>query len=114
METEEKNDVVYAMPTLAMLPANNFKIHIDETRHTIELPRKGKYVDVDSSFFTEEDGEFIIADDTTFYIANMTKVLFAVAKYPSLADNQLFCPIFVKVIDDVVQIQGQIVTMLGD
>ena len=110
----QETDIIYAMPTLAMLPANNFKISISEEMHSFELPCAGTYYDLDPTFFTEEDGSFTIFADNIFYVSNITKVLFGVKKYPALADNQLFCPISFKIIGDAVAITGKVVTMLED
>ncbi len=110
----QETDAIYAMPTLAMLPANNFKIHISEEMYSFKLPCKGSYYDLDPTFFTEEDGDFTIFSDNIFYVSTITKVLFGVKKYPALADNQLFCPISFKIVDDFVAIDGKVVTMLED
>jgi hypothetical protein len=113
-ETPEEKDVVYAMPTLAMLPANNFKIHIDGNKHIIELPCSGSYKEIDPEFFSDDDGTFILFENDTLFVSSITKVLFAVSKYPRLADNQLFCPITITKKEDKLVICGQVVTMLGE
>lgn len=109
-----QEDIMYAMPTLAMLPANNYKIHIGEDTFSVKVPCKGTYLDLDSDFFSEEDGAFIIFEDNTLNISTITKVLFGLKSYPDLADNQLFCPINFIINDNSITITGKIVTMLGD
>ncbi len=110
----EGGEAIYAMPTLAMLPANNFKININEKMFTMHVPCKGTYLELDPSFFTEEDGSFVIYEDNVLNISTITKVLFGVKQYPSLADNQLFCPVNFVISDNDITINGKIVTMLGD
>ncbi len=109
-----QEDIMYAMPTLAMLPANNYKIHIGDSTYSVKVPCKGTYLELDSEFFSELDGDFIIYDNNTLNISTITKVLFGLKSYPELADNQLFCPISFVIAEDTITITGKIVTMLGD
>lgn len=109
-----ENEALYAMPTLAMLPANNFKIHISENMYSFKVPCKGTYYELDPSFFSDEDGSFVIFENNVFNVSTITKVLFGMKQYPKLADNQLFCPISFSITGDVVAIDGKVVTMLED
>lgn len=110
----DESGVIYAMPTLAMLPANNFKIQISEELYSFTLPCKGSYIDLDSEYFSEEDGDFVVYDNNVFQVSTITKVMFGMKKYPALKDNQLFCPISFSIKDELVYIDGKVVTMLGD
>ena len=109
-----QEDIMYAMTTLVMLPANNYKIHIGETTYSIKVPCRGTYMDLDPEFFSDLDGEFVIYADNTLNISTITKVLFGLKSYPDLADNQLFCPISFIIEQDTINVTGKIVTMLGD
>ena len=114
-DTEFKEgEVMFAMPTLAMLPANNFKISISENMYSFTLPRKGTYLNLDPDFFSAEDGDFTIFDNNVFHVSTITKVLFGMKQYPQLTDNQLFCPVSFSIKGDNVVIDGKVVTMLED
>ena len=114
-ENETSNvETILAMPTLAMLPAANYNLNISKESYALKVPCEGKYVEVDPEYFTEDDGEFIVYKDNTFYIATLTKVLFATKQYPKLADNQLFCPISATKQEDEVLIIGRLVTIVGE
>ena len=103
------------IPTMALLPSNNFYFQVSENKYKIVVPRKGKYVDLDPKVFSEEDGEFEIINDggTVVNIGVITRVLFATHRYPSLKKSYLFCPLAIAVNeDDQVEIYGQVVNML--
>lgn len=117
----KKYTKILGMPTMLMLPAKNYKFKVDVTEHSITIPRKGKYVDLDDKIYTEEDGEFNILSDSSedgvdniFYMPSLTKVLFGVSKYPVLKDNQAFTPIAVVIKEKEVTIVGNIIEMLKE
>jgi hypothetical protein len=113
-DADVKEDVMYAMPTLAMLPANNYKIHIGIDSFSMTVPCKGTYLELDPDFFSEEDGKFAIFENNVLSVSTITKVLFGLKSYPDLADNQLFCPIKFEIDKNTITITGRIVTILGD
>ena len=113
-DTDVQEDIMYAMPTLSMLPANNYRIHVGDDTYSMRVPCKGTYLSLDPEFFSEDDGDFVIFDNSTLNVSTITKVLFGLKKYPDLADNQLFCPINFVIDNDTIVITGKIVTMLGD
>ncbi len=104
---------VIGVPTLALLPPKNFKFKVADEIHKLVVPSKGKYIDIDPEFFSDDDGDFVIHEKGVFNISVITKVLFAARKYPLLEDNQLFCPINFKMLNGEVEIYGQVVTMAG-
>lgn len=107
-------DVHVGTPTLALLPATNYVFKVHKKEYKITVPREGKYCEIDPDMFEEEDGEFMLLDEKSkvMYIPAISKVLFAVNKYPKLKTNQLFAPLAFVFKKDEVDIIGQIVEML--
>jgi len=101
-------------PTMVMFPAKNFYFRVSKNEHKITIPRKGNYHKIAPEVFTEEDGDFMVYDEENkvMYLPAITKILFAVEKYPDLASNQLFAPIALIFNEDTVDIVGQIVEIL--
>ena len=101
-------------PTMVMFPAKNFNFRVSKAEYTISIPRKGNYADLAPEIFKEEDGDFMVYDEENLvmYLPAITKILFAVNKYPKLNSNQLFAPIALLLNEDTVDIIGQIVEML--
>jgi len=101
-------------PTMVMFPARNFQFKVSKTEYTITIPRKGNYAKIAPEIFSEEDGDFMVYDEenAVLYLPALTKILFAVEKYPALANNQLFAPIALILDPDEVSIVGQIVEIL--
>ena len=101
-------------PTMVMFPARNFHFTVSKEEHEIVIPRKGNYHEIAPEIFSEEEGNFMVYDEdnAVMYLPAITKILFAVGKYPDLKYNQLFAPIALLFDDDVVRIIGQIVDML--
>ena len=101
-------------PTMVMFPARNFYFRVSKNEHTITIPRKGNYHEIAPEVFTEEDGDFMLYDEenAVMYLPAITKILFAVEKYPALENNQLFAPIALLFNEDTVDIVGQIVEIL--
>ena len=109
-----EGNFITGTPPMLLLPAKNFAFKIENEHFIIELPRKGRYVDLAPEIFTEEDGEFNIFDEEsrTFFTPSITKVLFATKKYPDLKYNQFFVPYAIHIEDDKVILVGQVVDML--
>jgi len=107
-------DAQLGTPTMVMFPARNFHFRVAKNEHEIVIPRKGNYHEIAPEFFTEEDGDFMVYDEdnAVMYLPAITKILFAVNKYPDLESNQLFAPIALLIDDDEVHIIGQIIEML--
>lgn len=101
-------------PTMVLLPARNYHFRILEGEHIITIPRKGTYHELDAKFFAKEDGDFNLLDEVNslMYLPAITKVLFAVKKYPDLKSNQLFAPLALRFNKDTVDILGQVIEML--
>ena len=101
-------------PTMVMFPAKNFHFRVSKSEHKITIPRSGNYHKIAPEVFTKEDGDFMVYDEenAVMYLPAITKILFAVEKYPELESNQLFAPIALLINDDTVDIIGQIVEML--
>lgn len=102
------------IPTIAFLPPKNFYFKVLEDKHKITIPKSGAYKDLDSDFFNKKDGDFVILNDdaSVCYLSTITKVLFALNKYPELEHNQLFCPLALVFNDNSIDIFGQIICML--
>lgn len=99
------------IPTMGLVKARNYQFSISKDTFMMKVPIKGSYTDLDSEFFTEEDGAFEIYDGKDFNVATLSKVLFAAKCYPDLKDNQLFCPLKFNIDENVVTIYGQVVQL---
>jgi len=101
-------------PPMVMFPPRNFQFSVSKKEHKITIPRKGNYHKLAPGLFPEEAGDFMIYDEenAVMYMPSITKVLFAVKKYPDLASNQLFAPIALLFNEDTVDIIGQVIDMV--
>lgn len=101
-------------PTMALLPARNYRFRAHNQEHRIEIPRRGKYADLAPEIFGEEEGDFMIYDEESkiMYLPAISKVLFASGKYPDLGPAHMFAPIAFMFEEDKVVIIGQVVEML--
>ena len=101
-------------PTMVMFPARNFHFRVSKKEYEITIPRKGNYHKIAPEVFSEEDGNFMVYDDenAVMYLPALTKILFAVNKYPKLEANQLFAPIALVFEKEEVHIIGQVIEML--
>jgi len=112
----EFQDVV-GTPTAMLLPARNYKFRVYDKEFSVTVPRKGKYVDLDHEMFTEEDGDFNIMQYSRkdkaqmVYLPDLSKVMFAVSKYPDLKDTQAFTPIALVIKKDTVEVVGNVIEM---
>lgn len=102
------DDYISGVPTMIMLPARNYKFKIVLEECEIRIPREGKYHEICPDFFGEDAGEFKILDNNAVYLPSVTKVLFAVGKYPDLPYNQVFAPIAIVLDGDDAIIIGQV------
>lgn len=101
-------------PTMVLLPATNYLFKVHKKEYKITIPREGIYSEIDSELYTEKDGEFMVLDEKSkvMYLPAISKILFAVKKYPDLKSNQLFAPIALVFKKKYVDVIGQIVEML--
>ncbi len=101
-------------PTMAFFPARNYHFKVVKNKHTITVPRLGNYHELAPEVFPKDEGDFMLYDDknSVMYLPSISKVLFAVEKYPDLKNNQLFMPIFLIFDKETVDIVGQIIEML--
>lgn len=102
-------------PPMLLLPAFNYKFRISDEYEIINIPRKGKYSDIAPDLFDEDNGQFSIFDEETktFYLPSITKVLFAVKKYPDLESDEFFMPYSIEIKDqESVDIVGKRVKIL--
>jgi hypothetical protein len=114
-ENEVKNyDIQMGVPTLVLLPAHNYVFKVYKEVYKIKVPRNGFYNEIDPKVFKTEDGGFYLLDNeaSIMYVPAITKVLFAVKRYPKLEANQLFAPLVLLFGEDEVEIAGQIIEML--
>lgn len=108
---------VVGTPTLMLLPARNYKFKVHTEDYVVKLPRKGTYVELDNKIFSNEDGEFDFLqyseedDSYIVYLPTLSKVLFAVSKYPDLNELQAFTPIALKINKDEVEVVGNVIEM---
>lgn len=109
-----ENGVNIGTPTMVLLPATNYLFKVLKREYKITVPREGVYSEIDSELYTEKDGEFMLLDEKSkvMYLPAISKVLFAVKKYPDLKPNQLFAPLALVFRKKYVDIIGQVVEML--
>jgi len=102
------------IPTMAFLPPVNYRFELHEERYKLVIPVEGTFYDLDPEFFDEDAGDYKILteDNKVWNISILTKVLFAAKMYPALQPNQLFCPIAFSLVEDKLEIIGQVLTML--
>lgn len=107
-------DTFVGTPTMVLLPARNYYFRVLNSKFSITIPREGTYFDLDSDFYTKEEGSFSILDEEkmVLYMPSISKVLFGVHKYPDLAPNQLFAPAALVFNKDTVEIIGQLIEVL--
>ena len=119
-EQEPKFQDVVGTPVPMMLPARNYKFRVYDEEFSVTIPRKGKYVDLDSEIYTEEDGEFDLMQYSRkdkaqiVYLPTLSRVLFATAQYPDIKDTQAFTPIALIIKKDVVEIIGNLIEMIKE
>jgi len=102
------SEYISGVPTMLMLPARNYKFRIVLDECEIRIPREGNYHTLCPDYFPEEAGEFRILDENAVYLPSLTKVLFAVGKYPELPTNQAFAPIAIVIDKEDAVIIGQV------
>lgn len=101
-------------PTMAFFPARNYHFKVVKNKHTITIPRSGDYHKLAPEIFSKDEGDFMLYDNknSVMYLPAISKVLFAVEKYPDLKNNQLFMPIVLMFNEKTVDVVGQIIEML--
>lgn len=106
----KEDEFQYGTPTMILLPARQYKFKVSKKEHKIVIPRKGLYNDLDSKFFSEKDGEFMLLNNKSniLYLPAISKVLLATGKYPDLETHQFFAPVALVFKKDEVEIIGQI------
>jgi hypothetical protein len=105
--------VQQGVPSMVLLPASVFRFTVDKEIYSIIIPKSGRYHDLAPGIFSEEDDrEFNIYKEGLVDIPAVSKVLFAVKKYPALKDTQLFAPLYIHVREDDVEIIGQVIDVL--
>lgn len=109
METE----FLTGVPTMCFLPARNYQFTVSDVV-SIELPVKGKFVDLDPEYFKDSTLEFELVTEGIINITSISRILFSIGKYPDLKDNEIFCPINFIINDKSLLITGQVVTMLHE
>lgn len=114
-ENNESGEVLVGVPTMGLVPARNYSFTISEDVYLFEIPCEGKYVDLNSEHFTEEDGSFILYKEGTFVLSSISRVMFAAGNYPKLEANELFCPLHIQVEEEKnnLKVYGQVVSMIS-
>jgi len=119
-KTSKKNEFVeaYGTPTPLLLPSRNYKFKVYEKQYSLRVPRRGRYVDLNDTLFSEKDGDFNILsyDEETelkiVFLPAVSKLLFATTQYPDMKDNQAFVPIALLIGEDYVDIVGNLIEMV--
>lgn len=112
-EKSATSEVLQGVPTLALLPARPFGFKVSKDKYMYKVPNKGKFSELDTEFFAEDDSEFEIVSEDNVNISVVAKLLFATKQYPDLEPHQMFCPINFKLEGPDLLIYGQIVTVAG-
>ena len=108
------DNLVKGTPPPVLLPAKNYIFKLPEDRHTLVIPRQGKYSDLDPEFFSEDDGHFNVFNEETqiLLMKDAIKVLFATRQYPDMNFNQFFVIEGCKIQENEVIIIGHIIDMM--
>jgi hypothetical protein len=101
-------------PPMLMLPAKNYVFKDNSKIFEITLPIKGSYHDLDPTFFPEDAGNFNVFDEEagTIYLPVITKILFAISKYPELEFNQFFIILSLQLKDEEIILKAQVLDMM--
>lgn len=101
-------------PPMVMLPAKNYVFKSSNELYEIILPMRGNYHDLDPDFFPEDSGDFNVFDEKTktLHLPVITKILFAISKYPDLKFNQFFAPIALKFNENEIVLVAQVLDMM--
>ena len=104
---------VKGVPGALLLPSREYKFKVYHGNHVITVPRKGYFKDLDSTFFSEKDGEFHFLKSDILYMPSLSKVLFACSKYPALNNNQAFVIIGIRFVDeDKMEVIGNVIEFM--
>ena len=105
---------VKGTPPMVMLPAKNYIFKSNKKLYEITLPMKGNYHDLDPTFFPEDSGDFNVFDEETktLHLPVITKILFAISKYPDLEFNQFFAPVALKFNENEIVLVAQVLDMM--
>ncbi len=111
-----EDDMQVGTPSMVLMPSRKYAFKVAEKIYVITVPRKGTYHDLDPAFFSKEDGEFNLYDQNSgiMFLPALSKVLFALKKYPELENHQLFAPTSLVFKEDTVEISGYVVNMMED
>ena len=108
---------VHGLPAALLLPLENYKFLVHNTNYKITIPRRGKYVDLNSGLFTEDDGAFdflqesLNKEEYIVFTASITKILCCLNKYPALENNQAFVLNGFVIKEDTVDIVGTVIEL---
>jgi hypothetical protein len=110
-------EINVGLPPMLMMAANHYPYRIIHERVKLTIPRKGSYKDIDEAFFADNPigmEEFDIFDEETkvFFPSQITKVLLATKKYPSLQANEVFVPLAIIFKEETLDIIGTVFEML--
>jgi len=98
-----KNKVVVGTPFMALLPKRNYKFDVENKKIVVLIPIDGK---------TVSNNDIFDAKNNIFYISNISDILIKLDLYPKLKSNQLFIIKTVLFKKKMVEIIGNIITML--
>ena len=105
--------IMKGTPPAVLLPARNYVFKVVTDHIMVEIPRRGKYNELAPDFFPTEAGEFdILNENGVLFMPAITKVLFALKKYPDLSNNQLFVPHTFEIKEDTVVVIGQAIELV--
>ena len=104
---------------LVLLPARNYEWEL-KNRITIKIPRRGKISDslgmdkLSPDLKISGDDDFSIFDDNVLLLWEAVRVLFAEGKYPSLKDEECFNVVALEVMEDEIQLHGEVIAAITE
>ena len=99
------------LPPVVLLPAKNYFMRI-ERGIEITIPKEGNLHDLNSALFSEDEPFKLsedLEDEISLAAPLLTRVLFAIGKYPELSNNELFAITGIFIGEDTVSIVGNVI-----
>lgn len=111
----ENGSIIDGIPTMVLIPSFLYRFKVLKDMHKIVVPRRSTYKKLAPFLCNDEDGSYDLLDEESkvMDISSITRVLFAVKKYPKLKRHQLFAPKRLIFDEDNLTIVGQIIEMLS-
>lgn len=109
-----EKDVVVGTPPMVMLPAGQYKYTVDKQYYKINIPKRIKVEPKEGEEVKEEQFLEFSFDNENIFLPLLTRMMFLASRYPDLKENQMFVPVSIAIVEDEVEIVGQLVEEYKD